>query len=594
LTDRPQPSATGTFEKTPLSHVLVYLHDRRLTGSLEIVSTGGTDLVHAQQGFPARIRTAQAADPLGRVLLELGLIDEAAFTQSLMSLGGGKGLQGRILIEQGALDLPGLVRGLREQLRRKMVKLFSIRQASYAYFDGVNLLQAYGGEESIKVDPYSLILSGVRFAYEDDRTDGVLRRLAGQALKMKDGASLDRFDLRDEDQKVVAFLREAPRTLEAVVGAGIVPPRDARALVYCFVLTHQVELTTAPAQAQPSARPSSAPIAEPPPAPVAAQPPPPVAAQPPPPVAAQPPPVPTPSKPPPPPSSAPPRPPTKRTPSAIRLPAMGRRPSRPDVPAPPPDAPPEILATREEIVARAAALDTEDYFVMLGASHEDSEEMLRSKYFALAKKYHPDRVPPGLDDLRETLDYVFTNLTEAYQTLTDGDKRRRYLELLREGSGTPADQRKIASIVDSAMNLQKAEVCLRRKNYEEAERLCRLAADANAEDGEAIGLLAWIQLHRREPGLPVTDLVARLKQAIDLVPRSEKLNFYLGTALKRAGDSTSAVIYFRRAADLNPRNVDAVREVRLFEMRRDRKSSMPPQPKKDEKVGLFGKLFGKK
>jgi tetratricopeptide (TPR) repeat protein len=264
------------------------------------------------------------------------------------------------------------------------------------------------------------------------------------------------------------------------------------------------------------------------------------------------------------------------------------------VPAPPADAPPEVLATREEIIARAAALDTEDYFVMLGASQEDSEEQLRSRYFALAKKYHSDRMPPGLEDLKETLDYVFTNLTEAYQTLTDGDKRRRYLELLREGSGTPADQRKIANIVDNAMNLQKAEVCLRRKNYEEAERFCRLAAEADPDDGEAIGLLAWIQLHRREPGLPVTDLVARLRQAIDLVPRSEKVNFYLGTALKRSGEPMAAVVYFRKAAEINPRNVDAIREVRLYEMRRDRGSTMPPEAKKDEKVGIFGKLFGKK
>lgn len=245
-------------------------------------------------------------------------------------------------------------------------------------------------------------------------------------------------------------------------------------------------------------------------------------------------------------------------------------------------------------MARAEELDTQDYFVMLGATHEDSEDALRAKYFALAKKYHPDRVPPGLDDLRETLDYVFANLTEAYTTLTDIDKRRRYLELLREGSGTPADQRKIANIVDSAMNLQKAEVCLRRKNYEEAERLCKLSLEVDAEDGEAIGLLAWIQLHRREVGMPVSDLVARLKQAVSLVPGSEKLNFYVGTALKRAGDGVAAVTYFRRAAEINPRNVDAIREVRLYEMRRDRRTTAPPEPKKDDKVGLFGKIFGKK
>ena len=41
-------------------------------------------------------------------------------------------------------------------------------------------------------------------------------------------------------------------------------------------------------------------------------------------------------------------------------------------------------------------------------------------------------------------------------------------------------------------------------------------------------------------------------------------------------DVHRAVMDFRKASELNPRNIDAVREVRLFEMRKSRGSIPPP------------------
>jgi len=584
---KPKPTASGSFDKTPLANVLVYMHDRKLSGTVEVESEGRTDQIYFQQGFPARVRVDEPTEPLGRVLLEMNLITDEAFTKSLMALGGGKGLQGRILIEQGALDLPGLVKGLREQLRRKLVKVFAIKDARYAYYDELNLLQAYGGGESIRVDPYPILLSGVRYAYQEDRLAPVLARIEGQALRVPEAAKVEeRFDLREEDRTIVACLRAQPLTLDAIVAAKIASDRDVRTLAYCLVLTRLAELSRATQAAvalpaAPPAGPDAAPV--PPPAAPSAR------------GSVLPP-------PPPPPKAKPPR-----IPSAARLPAQGKRASRPDVPAAPPGTSPEQIATREEIVKRAEEIDSEDYFIMLGATREDSEDDLRARYFALAKKWHPDRLHAGLEELRPTFEYIFANLTEAYGTLTDLQKRQRYLEMVREGTGTPADQRKIQTILDAAMNAQKAEVCLRRKNYEEAEQYCRLAIEGNPDDGEAQGLLGWILLTRRETDLPVQDILAILKKAVELSPQSERINFYIGMTLKRTGES-AAVTYFRRAAEINPRNFDALREVRLFEMRRDQKagapgkrSTIPPggaaraaKGDDQEKKGLFGKLFGKK
>ena len=62
--------------------------------------------------------------------------------------------------------------------------------------------------------------------------------------------------------------------------------------------------------------------------------------------------------------------------------------------------------------------------------------------------------------------------------------------------------------------------------------------------------------------------------------------------LKRVGRSSDAIRDFRKAAELNPRNTDAVREVRLFNIRA---GSTPMGPRGgDDKPGMLGKLFGRK
>ena len=66
-----------------------------------------------------------------------------------------------------------------------------------------------------------------------------------------------------------------------------------------------------------------------------------------------------------------------------------------------------------------------NYYVILGVSPDTSAEKLRSAYRHLAKKHHPDRA--GV----ENADH-FRDIAEAYETLSDPDKRRSYNRKLAE------------------------------------------------------------------------------------------------------------------------------------------------------------------
>lgn len=72
-----------------------------------------------------------------------------------------------------------------------------------------------------------------------------------------------------------------------------------------------------------------------------------------------------------------------------------------------------------------------DYYEVLGVSRDATDQELKSAYRKQALKYHPDRNPGD-----HTAEEKFKQASEAYQVLSDADKRAAYDRYGHAGVGS--------------------------------------------------------------------------------------------------------------------------------------------------------------
>ena len=139
---------------------------------------------------------------------------------------------------------------------------------------------------------------------------------------------------------------------------------------------------------------------------------------------------------------------------------------------------------------------------MLDLARDATTDEVQNTFFALAKIWHPDRLPADLAPIRDACSRVFARMSEAHATLTDEAKRKHYMTLLADGSGSPETQETVAKVLEAATDFQKAEVCFKRGDLAQAELWCRKAAEGDPTQPSYRALLAWLTALKPENAAP--------------------------------------------------------------------------------------------
>jgi hypothetical protein len=565
-TRRPAVAASGTLAKTPFLHLLIYALDKKLTGSIELFTPDKRNaVVLFLDGQPCKMRTSESVAYLGHVLRELGHLTDEQLKQSLAELAKAKAarpmLHGEYLVGHGVIDGAKLKAGLREQLARKLRWVAAMpAETAYAYYDAHDSLQGWGGEGEA-IDPVPLFWEMLREYAPWEHVSAAMSRISMAPLRLARGAELQRLRLKNDELAAAQLLRERPMRPTEFAHTARLKDRTGELLAYLLLVTKQVDVLAAEEGPAGEREEPTGPLS---------------------------------------------------VGRAGAVTAPNAEPSSrfaPNTPAvPPPTLSPELAERWREIVDRAATIDRADYFMMLDLARDASPADVEAAFFGLVRRWHPDRLPPELAPIRDACSRVFARMSEAHVTLTDEEPRSRYMRLLADGSGSPETQASVAKVIEAATAFQKAEVCFRRNDFVQAEMFCRKALEDDPTQPDYHAMLAWMLALKPENQSPEKTLesIHLLERAIAMSNRCEKAFLWRGMLFKRLGRNDLAVKDFKRAMDLNPRNIDAAREVRLYNMRGGpagrsskppaiTKRSSPVPPKNDDSVrpGILGRLFKK-
>ena len=91
--------------------------------------------------------------------------------------------------------------------------------------------------------------------------------------------------------------------------------------------------------------------------------------------------------------------------------------------------------TPSEVRALASLVDELDYYQLLEIPREAPASAVKRAYYAVTRRLHPDANRDLEAADRETLERVARRVSEAYQVLRDGRRRKAYDARLAAGSG---------------------------------------------------------------------------------------------------------------------------------------------------------------
>lgn len=542
----PKPLAEGTLEATPFGHVLLSIQKKGLSGTLAVwpeEARAGQDRILFRAGAPA----------LGRFL-------------------------------DPAVDL-----------EHGMLNIFHRQQAPYAFYEA-DLVGDNPGVLRGQTDILALIATSLRANVPKDAMVRVIRKLGVERQRVKTGAPLPRLGLQSNEMAFVELMRAEPAT-PAILIEQFGDPKVAQRMLYLLAITECLEPYRPVSQQKLRA-------VSPPPQRAQRQ-------------------------------STPPAEQRSVSPApseGSRFPSRSRASTPPGVldsilaggdsvlptsisnlppaktlsgeivaprsmpPEPPVEIEPELKSRWEEVARVLGMMDRQNYFQMLGAKESDDGSAIRTKYMTLAKKWHPDRLPSELAALRPWVEEIFHLLTVANDTLGDTKKRADYQRAVMQGGGTPESERKLNVVVEAAINFQKVDILVKRRRYDDALEICDKAMAVVRKEADYPAMKAWILMlkHGVDDEHVVDEIRKLLKLTFSINPDHVHGHFVRAHFLKRRGQHDKALKHFKKVAKLDPKNLEAAREVRVGTMRQARGRSSAPPPRSDSKrPSIFGKFFKK-
>jgi len=591
------PVIRGSLKERPLPRLLQQLYRKKFTGHFVISDqTQDESEVYLREGALVHVRRPVDTDRLDNLLVEFGVVPAEIVAQAAARLGEGRRL-GDVLERMGALDKQKLAQVLKAQVVRKLSRLFFVTEGTYAVYDSSHIYGEGADLSLMRVDPRSVIYSGIRSAYNLPRVTRELAYLLGQRFRLAEISPgfVAAMGIAAEDTTIAA-LRENWMTLDDVDS---ITSRPFEVRVTILALYYSDVLVCGPAGSSAVETAISATgsgrVQVPMPAP----------------------PVPAVSRPTPAPptlSRPTPAPPTLSRPmpappaSAVRVerasasldssspvPRAPYPPAAPQTAASPAARPPRSgptaaadEATRATILDMDKKLGKLTHFELLGVNQNASSDEVSTAFLRAARQFHPDRLAGGrLQDLQPAAERILARINEAAMVLGNPARRSEYVTSM--AMGFKNSQTSLPTVLEGENQFIQGEAHLKKGEYAKAIAFFTAAVQGNPSEPQYRAYLAWSRFEdpmARKDSL-ATETLHTLETVLKDRPKFARGYYWLGLVWKFLNESDRAAQAFRMASAIDTSLIDASRELRLIEMRKQKAPAKPDS----SPGGGWGKFF---
>ena len=203
-------------------------------------------------------------------------------------------------------------------------------------------------------------------------------------------------------------------------------------------------------------------------------------------------------------------------------------------------------ALRNEIDSLLPVLENVTHYEALGLGEDASATQIKKAYFQAAKKYHPDALARvGLDDVKSAAAQVFGRISEAFETLSDEDKRKAY----DSGDAEPAEI-DTARLTQAETSFRKGEILLRMGNFAGALEYLEPAVELWPDEPAYQQALGWALF--KQPQSDPDRAQIHLMTALEQNPDDASTLLRLGQIARALGNDEAAADYAARARDATP------------------------------------------
>ena len=234
-----EPTARGNLAATPLPHVLVYMLDHSLSGSVIFEGTGSNEAIYFVRGVPTKIRLAEPIAPLGQTLVHGGALDPRAIDQAVEGARRLGILLGEYLVGHDLVTREMLAWGLEAQLLQKIAYIANLApEVEYSYHRDVDMLDTPAGEIQVTA-ALNPILASVRNWTDRARVRATLNRIGKHPLVVHPDAELTNLAVMPEEQTILDAIQGESMPLQQLYKQKLADEEVVSSLVYSLAVTRQ-------------------------------------------------------------------------------------------------------------------------------------------------------------------------------------------------------------------------------------------------------------------------------------------------------------------------------------------------------------------